>query len=71
MGEQLEHLVHIVAKLALGNGPGLLVMPLEGCDLGPYNWSLPAAIIIHAPVINARQKICKVHSLAFSPGLTC
>lgn len=52
------HLVHIVAELPLCDGPGPLVVPLEGCNLGAHNRCLPAPIVVHTPVIDARQEIC-------------
>ena len=56
------HLVHVVAELALRDGPGLLVVPLEGRDLGPHDGRLPAAVVVHAPVVHARQEVCSTQT---------
>ena len=52
------HLVHVIAELALGDGPWPLVVPLERGNLRAHNGRLPAAIVVHAPVVHARQEVC-------------
>ena len=48
----------IVAELALCDGPGLLVVTLEGSYLGAYNRCVTIPIVVHAPVVHSRQEIC-------------
>ena len=48
----------IVAELALGDGPWLLMVPLESSYLGPHNRGAPISIIVHTPVVNTSQKVC-------------
>ena len=62
----MPHLVHIVAELALCDGPGLLVVPLEGCYLGANNRRAAIAIIVHAPMVYARQKVCRGEQYDFT-----
>ena len=51
----------IVAELALCDGPRLLVVPLESSYLGPYYRRVTIPIVVHAPVIDPRQKICNTN----------
>ena len=58
-GSEGPHLVDVVAELALCDGPGLLVVPLEGSYLGAYNRCVTIPIVVHAPVVHPRQEICR------------
>ena len=50
--------MHVVAELTLCDGPGLLVVALEGGYLGAYYRRVTIPIVVHAPVVHPRQKIC-------------
>ena len=52
------HLVDIVAEFTLGDGPWLLMVPLESSYLGPHNRGAPISIVVHAPVVDTGQKVC-------------
>ena len=52
------HLVDIVAKFTLSDGPWLLMVPLESSYLGPHNRGAPVSVIVHAPVVDTSQKVC-------------
>ena len=48
----------VVAELALGDGPGPLVMALERSNLGTHYGGVPITIVVHAPMVDACQEIC-------------
>ncbi len=48
-----SHLVDIVGKLPLCDGPWALVVALEGCNLAPNHRGSTTAIVVHGP---AQQK---------------
>jgi hypothetical protein len=60
----IAHLVHIVAELALSDGPWALVVPLEGGYLATHQWGVSIAIVVHPPVVHRAAKVCKWHEQA-------
>lgn len=53
----LEHFLQVVAKLSLGNGPGSLVVALEGSDLLSHQGGGSTTVVVDAPVVDARTKV--------------
>lgn len=47
------NLVQVVAELALRDGPGALVVALEGCDLAPKHGRGARSVVVHTPVVDA------------------
>ena len=52
------HLVRVLAEFSLGHDPGQLMVLLKTHNLAAKDWCAAVSIIIHAPMINSRCKIC-------------
>jgi len=46
--------MNIVAEFSLCDGPGALMMSLEGSYLTAKEWSFAVAIVVHSPVVDTR-----------------
>ena len=48
----------VVAEFTLGDGPWLLMVPLECSYLGPHDRGAAISVIVHAPVVDTSQEVC-------------
>eukprot|EP00290_Baffinella_frigidus_P019528 CAMPEP_0180207592 /NCGR_PEP_ID=MMETSP0987-20121128/10242_1 /TAXON_ID=697907 /ORGANISM="non described non described, Strain CCMP2293" /LENGTH=324 /DNA_ID=CAMNT_0022163589 /DNA_START=98 /DNA_END=1073 /DNA_ORIENTATION=+ len=59
-GRRLADLVDVVAHLAVRDGPGKFVVPLERLNLGAEDGGLGSAVVVHGPVVDATADICEL-----------